>query len=504
MNSITAAGKWEALSRGSLLCFVVSVPIVAWAVHIGVALTASHLIAMFLMVLAAGVGITLRRRARVDLATFALACFVVVATVTVARVLLGPNVVIFEESLHRKAVKQLVGLYFAFGLFVALRYLADTFRLGPFLARIHLRTAVILAVLAILQFFVALWDINSSLANFPIHNSTLGEMRRLGTGVLLYGFPRVSLTFVEPSRLGIYLLTGWALWLYALERGDQGWPSGKWTTAGGIVLGATVLMTGSRAAHVVFFILAIAAVLVRPHRLHRLMLVVASLVLVAALTGPWNAARITATLLPEVTPALTFPPPPARRSDTRVPAADSLRDILPDKAVEKLREMQERVNVRLIAAGARAGVSARHRIGSLVVALSVFRDYPLLGMGYGTSEFAMAMRYPLKEMGQIVDEGFRPTMLGVHAVLLTETGLAGVLCVFGLGWAVCLALARAIRHGDHRSRALGWGMAASLGGYAIAMTGQAIEIYQLLLVWLLLAIALTLDPGASRKNTPST
>ena len=497
LASVGPEARWDAAARGTLAGFTITVPIVAWAVDLGVALTASHVVAMVVMMLAALVWVVIRRPFRMDFATFALACFVAVATVTVVRVLLGPDVVIFEESFHRKAVKQLVGLYFALAFFVALRYIADSFRLAPFLARTHFWMTAVVAACTILQFFVALWDINSELANFPVYNTTLGETRRLGTGVLLYGFPRVSLTLVEPSRLGIYLLTGWGLWLYARNRESEGLSSGPLSLAAGILLGAAVLMTGSRAAHVVFMMVAAGAVLLRPQRLARLALVVASIVVAAALTGPWKAARIAATLLPEEVPsAVTLPAQSRPVSESA--AADSEFHKRIDRMVEALED-------RLIAVGAYSGISARHRIGSLVVALSVFRDYPLLGIGYGTSEFAMALRYPQKEMGPILGEGpHRPTMLGVHAVILAETGVIGVLCILIFVGSVCLTLVRTIRQGDASTRALGWGMAASLGGYAIAMTGQSIEVYQLLLVWPLLAIALTLDPTTSRKNTPST
>ena len=487
--------QWEAAARRALTGFTISVPVVAWAVDVGVALTASHLIALLIMGLAACAWIAIRRPARIDMATLALAAFAVIATVTVVRVWLGPDLLIFGESFHRKALKQLVGLYFAGLFFVSLRYLTETFRLAPLLARTHFWTTAVIALLAILQFFAALWDINSVLANFPVHNSTLGETRRLGTGVLLYGFPRVSLTLVEPSRLGIYLLTGWALWLYAIQRDSDVLPSGRWATAAGVILGAAVLITGSRAAHVVFVLVAAGAVLLRPWRLRRLGLVIASIAVAAALTGPWKTVRIAATLLPEDTPtASDLELLPRRRP------ADAERHV-----PARLDRVLEGLENRLVAAGAYSGVSARHRIGSLVVALSVFRDYPLLGLGYGTSEFAMAMRYPQREMGPILGEGpLRPTMLGVHAVVVTETGVIGALCVLALVAAVAAALRRTIRNGDPASRAVGWGMAASLGGYAVAMTGQSIEVYQLLLVWLLLAIALALDPGASRKNSPST
>lgn len=496
LASLGPEARWTAAARGTLAGFTITVPIVAWAVDLGVALTASHVVAMFVMVLAALVWVVIRRPFRVDFATFALACFAAVATVTVVRVLLGPDNVIFEESLHRKAVKQLVGLYFALAFFIALRYIADSFRLAPFLARAHFWTTAVVAAFTILQFFAALWDINSELANFPVYNTTLGETRRLGTGVLLYGFPRVSLTLVEPSRLGIYLLTGWALWLYARNREGEALSSGPLRLAAGILLGAAVLMTGSRAAHVVFMMVAAGAVLLRPQRLARLALVAASVALAATLTGPWKAARIAATLLPEDAPSAVAVAAPSRPREPVAGESDFHKRI--DRMVEALED-------RLIAVGAHSGISARHRIGSLVVALSVFRDYPLLGVGYGTSEFAMALRYPQKEMGPILGEGpHRPTMLGVHAVILAETGVIGGLCILVFVGSVCLALVRTIRRSDAPTRALGWGMAASLGGYAIAMTGQSIEVYQLLLVWPLLAIALTLDPAASRKNTPST
>ena len=86
------------------------------------------------------------------------------------------------ESLHAKAAKQLVGLYLALALFVSLRYLLEASGLGLRALRAYYITAVLVAVLALAQYGVALWDLNSVVANFPVHNSTMGATRSLVTG----------------------------------------------------------------------------------------------------------------------------------------------------------------------------------------------------------------------------------------------------------------------------------------------------------------------------------
>ena len=465
--------RLELISRRTLTLFMISVPAIAWALELGVALTPSHVLGFVVIALGATTLIGLRHRPVFDLVSLSLIAFAVVATITVARVHLQPDVVIYGESLQAKATKQVLGLWFAVGLFLALRYLMETFGLGSRLLRVHFWTTVGVAVLALVQFGIALWDFSSVFAALPVHNSTLGETRQLVTGVQAYGFPRVALTLVEPSRLGTYLLTGWALWLYAAERKPGGFLGRRLATISGIVLGAAVILTGSRAAHLVFACLAIGAVFARPGRLQRFALIIASLVLAVAVIGPSSTTGITTSLIRRTSP-----------ENARV---------LPPDHVPHVRSFSENQRVaafedRLIALGRRSSPSTRHRIGSALVTLSVLRDRPWLGAGYGTSEFAMAMRYP-PEMGQIVLGPVRPTMLGAYNTVVTETGIAGALCLVGLLIGTFAGLRATAKSALPGASTLAWASGAALSAYALAMSGLAIEVYQFVLVWALLAAA---------------
>ena len=494
-------GRLDRIVRMASIAFTASVPIVAWAIDVGVALTASHLIAFLLIALAAAVWGTTRRPLPIDLATLSVACFLAVAAVTVVRVLLDPDVVILGESMHRKSVKQLAGLGFAFALFVAFRYLLQAFRLASTIARAHFWTTAVIATLTILQFGAAWWNIESAWANFPVDNSTLGETRGLGTGVILYGFPRVSLTFVEPSRLGIYLLTGWAFWLYTERPFTDTSLHRVLPVLAGILVGVAALVTGSRVAHVVFILGAVSAIALRPYRFYRAALVTATIVVAAGITNPWKAVGVTATLIPEDVPVATQPRISETERASIANAPGRLQRVQPspydlretDKAsVANTLGPLQRLEVGLIDMGVRSNVSAKHRIGSLVVALSVVQDYPWLGIGYGTSEFAMAVRYP-DEMGAIVAEGrYRPTMLGILAVVLTETGVVGTLCLLGLLVGVALTLGKILRSGDSQARRSAGGLSAAIAVYLLAMSVQTVEVYQFLLAWVLLPVALSL------------
>jgi hypothetical protein len=136
------------------------------------------------------------------------------------------------------------------------------------------------------------------------------------------------------------------------------------------------------------------------------------------------------------------------------------------------------VHAGLVALGTSANPSARHRIGSVIVALAVLREEPWWGAGYGTSEFAMVTKYPNK-MGPILTRPLRPTML------------LGALCLAGLAIGAFLTVMRVARWGTPRAAAVAWGLGAALGAYALAMTGLAVETYQFLLLWLLLSLSTT-------------
>jgi hypothetical protein len=466
------APRLELISRRAVISFIISIPAVAWALELGVALTPSHILGFAVIALAAATLIALRHRPVFDLISFSLVAFAVVATITVMRVHLQPDVVIYGESLQAKATKQLIGLWFAVGLFLGLRYLMETFRLGTTVLRVHFWTAVVVAVLALVQYGIALWDFGSGFAALPVRNSTLGETRQLVTGVQVYGFPRVALTLVEPSRLGTYLLTAWALWLYAAQRKAGGFLGSRWATISGIVLGAAVILTGSRAAHLVFACLALGAVLARPGRLQRSALVVASLVLAVVLIGPSGTAGVTTSLIRRTPPAVS------------VASGDIVPHIRSTSRNRRIAGFED----RLIALGRRSSPSTRHRVGSALVTLSVLRDRPWFGAGYGTSEFAMAMRYP-PEMGQIVLGPVRPTMLGAYNTVVTETGVAGTLCLLGLLIGMLTGLWTTARSTLPGASTLAWASGAALSAYALAMSGLAIEVYQFVLVWALLAAA---------------
>src|SRR5215207_1710277 len=100
--------------------FVVSVPVVGWAIEAGVALTPSHILGFALMALAVSAWVEQRRPLPLDFPTFATAAFVSIAALTVLRVHLEPDLRLLGESLHGKALKQLAGLVFATGVFTAL------------------------------------------------------------------------------------------------------------------------------------------------------------------------------------------------------------------------------------------------------------------------------------------------------------------------------------------------------------------------------------------------
>ncbi len=232
--------------RLALALFVVSVPLIGWAVEVGVALTPPHFVGLALIAITAVTWWRVRPAFPFNTAILSLIGFVLVATLTVVLVQFEPDIRIFGESSHAKSIKQLVGLGFGVAVFTSLYCLMRWYGLGLSVLRMHFWTTTAVAVLALIQFGVAVFDINSPLANLPVSNSTLGAARPLS---LMYGFPRVSLTMVEPSSLAAYLLTGWSLWLYSLDR-PVFFPERfrnlfLWS---GVVLGIAVVVTGSRSA----------------------------------------------------------------------------------------------------------------------------------------------------------------------------------------------------------------------------------------------------------------
>ncbi len=157
----------------------------------------------------------------------------------------------------------------------------------------------------------------------------------------------------------------------------------------------------------------------------------------------------------------------------------------------------------------------QQRTASYLVALRVFRERPLLGAGLGTSGFYMERYWPATFI-PLYERAAAPAMLSHYATVAAETGLLGLLCMAGFAAAVAFRLWR-LAYRVEDGQALGWGIAASLGGYAVGSAATPLMVYQILLGWLLLAIALTArahpvaqpavvdDPvtAASLKNKPS-
>jgi O-antigen ligase/polysaccharide polymerase Wzy-like membrane protein len=483
----------------TLALFVVSVPLIGWAVELGVALTAPHFVGLAVIALAAATWWRERRPFPAGAAVLSLLMFFVVATVTVVVVQFEPNIQILGESSHAKSIKQLIGLGFGAAVFISLYSLMRWYDLGLTMLRVHYWTTVVVAVLALLQYGVAVLDLASPMANFPVNNSTLGAARPLS---LMYGFPRVSLTMVEPSMLASYLLTGWAFWLYTVERPSLlSERTRAWFLGSGVVLGVAVVVSGSRQAYVVFILLLLVALVARPNRIRRAGLVAVSLLIGFVLAGPKQTRGVVATLAPKM-------PPPASISSSGASHAGSIAEAVS-------RSVDETAKTVEVVAKAQ-DISVQQRTASYLVALRVFRERPLLGAGLGTSGFYMERYWPASFTPLYENRTAAPTMLSSYAAIAAETGLLGVLCAIAFAVAVLARLWRLALHVTD-GRTLAWGLAASLGGYAIGSAATALMVYQTLLGWLLLAVVLTattdpaaqpvLDegvvPGASLKNRPS-
>lgn len=460
--------------------FVISIPLVGLAAELGVALTLSHLAGIALIGIA---GITwVRRRPSVplDLAVFSILAFLLVAAVTVVRVQFEPNIEMIGETAHAKSVKQFIGLGFGTAVFTALYFLLRWYGLGLTALRTHYWTTAVFAVLVLAQYAVALVDIDSPLANLPVHNSTLGVTRPLS---LMYGFPRVSLTLVEPSTLATYLLTGWALWLFALDRPPvESNRARQWFTVSGCVLTVALVITGSRLAYVAFGALTITALLVRPLRLRRALLVGVSAVLGLMLTGPAYSRAIVTSLLPKYLSV-----------ETAVEADDA-----PDgssrggRGTSATRRARGRSAVsQMQSAVATQDISVQHRMASYLVAMTMMKQRPLLGSGVGTSGFYMERYWPPTFSPLPPTRDSAVTMLSHYATVATETGLLGLACLVTFAVAVGLSLVKVGRLGPD-ARVLAWGIGASIAGYCITSLATALVVYQVLLVWLLPAVALAL------------
>ena len=438
-----------------VLLFVVSIPLVCWAIEIfGIALTASHLLGLALLLVSAGVWWKSRRVLPLNLVTFSAAAFFVLSAFTVALVQLHPDIEVLGESAHTKSIKQLVGLGFGLAVFMALYCLLQWYGLGLAVLRAHYWTTFGVAVLTFLQFGVAMADMTSPFANFSVHNSTLGVQRALS---LMYGFPRVSLTMVEPSNLAAYLLTGWAFWLYTADRptfvSDGARPL---FVASGVVLGAAIVITGSRLAYIIFAVLVIVALAWRPRRLRRAALVGASVLVGFVLIGPENSRALLAPLAPFL-----------MTSESAVVRDDA---------------------------------STQHRAASYLVAKRALEERPLLGTGLGTSAFYMERYWSSFFTPLAAGRSVPHTMLSQYATVVTETGLAGLLCLAVFTFGVLRRLWLLSRYSG-TANALAWGIGGSVASYYIAGLATAFVVYQILLVWLVLALALTVGSSPEIRKT---
>jgi hypothetical protein len=477
------------LVKSTLIAFVITLPELCWAAELGVALTPSHVLGIALMMLAGAAWWRWGSARLFDAATVPAVMLVVVALGTVVAVQLRPDALLYGESTHAKSLKQFIGLLYGVGLFFALTYLLRTYRFAGTMARVHHWTASVVAALTLGQFAIASYSLTSPLANFPVSNSTLGVVRPLS---LLYGFPRVSLTMIEPSMLATYLISAWAMWLYGtqLSKGtaDRSWSS----LASGVLLGVGVVVSGSRLAYLVAATFAAGALVVRPQRAVRLALLVLTVALGASLTGYKQWVNVIATLIPKPTAATTVTAaPPGPGIGTTVPAASSS-----EAPVSKPAEMMEQTAQKVEQAAGTLDISVQQRAASYLVALDVFRQSPLFGTGWGTSAFYMEWLWPASFTPLDSRRTTPPIMLSHAATLLTETGLLGMACVLVFAVGVGMALWKSGQAGaESRDRA--WGVAAAAGSYVMSSFAVGLVVYQFLLVWLIFALAISMDAPAA-------
>ena len=458
-------------ARVALALFVICVPLIGWAAEVGVAVTVSHVTGLVVIVLAFATWWKFRPPLPLNTSVVSILAFFVVATISVVLVLREPDIQLLGESTHSKSIKQLIGLGFGLALFLALNCLLSWYGLGLWVLRTHYWTTALFALLALAQYGVAVFDIRSPLANFPVQNSTLGGLRPV---TAMYGFPRISLTMVEPSMLAMYILSGWAFWLYAMdhptfvpERTRKGF---LWS---GVLLGIAIVVTGSRLAYVVFLALALGALIVRPGRLRRAGLLGVSVVVGFLLVGAIHGTKLVWTLIPSF-------------SESAVGDMNSI-----DGAATNVE-----------AAVRRQDISVQQRTASYLVALRVFRERPILGAGLGTSGFYMERYWPASFVPLYEKRTTVATMLSHYAVIAAETGMVGLISlgVFAVGMIVRLWRLSHVQDGA----ALAWGLAASVGSYALAAAANPLMSYQILLIWLLLALALTAttEPALERTARP--
>ncbi len=483
-----------AVVRMALLAFVVTLPILGWSVQLGVALTPSHFAGLAVMALAAAAWWQRPSVRLFDAATVPIIMLVAAALASMVAVQLRPDAQLYADTTHAKSLKQFVGLLYGAGLFLSLTHLLRTYDLAPMTARTHHWTATVVAVLTLVQFAIASYSITSPLANFPVSNSTLGTLRPLS---MMYGFPRVSLTMIEPSLLATYLISAWAMWLYGarLSRGSDG---GRWPwLVSGVLLGVGLVATGSRLAYMVAAVLAAGALLVRPNRGMRLFLLMLTVVLGASMTGYKQGGQLIATLMPKsaaptATASRTIDPRGSAASGASASTSTSAVPGMPVEVVEQTAERVEQMAGTL-------DISVQQRAASYLVALEVFRHSPVFGAGWGTSMFYMEWLWPASFTPLDQHRTTAPMMMSHAATILTEMGLLGTGCVLLFGVGVALTLWSAGRAEPER-RDLAWGLAAAVGSYVMASFAATLIVYQILLVWLLFGMAVSLRRPASGRT----
>jgi O-antigen ligase len=322
-----------------------------------------------------------------------------------------------------------------------------------------------------MQHMIALVDIASPLANFAVHNSTVGITRPLS---LMYGFPRVSATLVEPSYLATYLLVAWAYWLCTML-GSDSWSRLMrslfvWS---GVFIGAIAVATGSRRGYVVMAVLGAVAVVCLPRRIQRSAFILASVLAGVLLTGIGHARGIVASVVPALPSVVQ-------------PAAGQ------SQAAAKL---EINATNRVIAVVARMDQSVQYRTAAFLIAWRVVKEHPLLGGGYGTSGFYMEKYWPEAFKTKPANQTAPGAMLSHYAAVLAETGLLGGLCAVGLVGSVARRLWRSWRSEGGAAKWQVAGVAALDLSYALGAVSGILITYQMLLWCLLLAVSLSFEAG---------
>lgn len=241
-TSDPGAPLMERVIRGLVTAFVWSLPILCWSVQVGpMALTPSHALGVMLLAAAWCAWREPDRRTPREWGVVWAGGFFGIAVLSDIPVLLRPDVGVMGETLHGKAVKQLIGLLFAVLLLAALRYLIVRFNLAESVLKTHQAACAAVAALTLVQYLIAQIDVTSPLAFIPVANKTLGTTRGFYAP---YGFPRVALTMVEPAWLAIYLVSGWAFWLFTLDRLPAPGLRSRRFQVSGVVMGTALFVTG--------------------------------------------------------------------------------------------------------------------------------------------------------------------------------------------------------------------------------------------------------------------